>query len=115
MTERYLVTGCAGFIASKVAELLLEAGHEVVGIDTLNDAYDPRLKHWRIEQLRSRPGFSFQRADVSDLAEMERLFETRDWERGPAVRVARQRKLPIQRRLPVRNPNPQLARPSPPW
>ena len=82
MTERYLVTGCAGFIASKVAELLLEAGHEVVGIDTLNDAYDPRLKHWRIEQLRSRPGFSFQRADVSDLAEMELLFETRDWGAG---------------------------------
>ena len=40
----YLVTGCAGFIASKVSELLLEQGHEVTGIDNHNDAYDQRLK-----------------------------------------------------------------------
>ena len=46
--ERYLVTGAAGFIASAVGRLLLEAGHEVVGIDTLNSAYDPRLKRWRL-------------------------------------------------------------------
>ena len=54
MPQRYLVTGCAGFIASKVAQLLLEAGHAVVGVDNLNDAYDPRLKHWRLDQLQSR-------------------------------------------------------------
>lgn len=40
----YLVTGVAGFIASKVAEFLLADGHTVVGIDNLNDAYDVRLK-----------------------------------------------------------------------
>ena len=48
---RYLVTGCAGFIASKVCELLRAQGHEVVGLDSLNDAYDVRLKHWRLAQL----------------------------------------------------------------
>jgi nucleoside-diphosphate-sugar epimerase len=48
----YLVTGCAGFIASRVTELLVEAGHTVTGIDNLNDAYDRRLKHWRLERLK---------------------------------------------------------------
>lgn len=46
---RLLVTGCAGFIASKVAEQALDAGHEVVGIDDLNDYYDVRLKQWRLD------------------------------------------------------------------
>jgi len=48
---RYLVTGCAGFIASRVCEMLLEQGAEVVGLDDLNDAYDVRLKHWRLARL----------------------------------------------------------------
>ena len=48
MVKKYLVTGCAGFIASRVADLLLETGHCVVGVDNLNDAYDPRLKQWRL-------------------------------------------------------------------
>jgi UDP-glucuronate 4-epimerase len=74
MTERYLVTGCAGFIASKVTDLLLEAGHAVVGVDCLNDAYDPRLKQWRLTQLQSRKGFSFHQLDISDLAAVEPLF-----------------------------------------
>ena len=48
---RYLVTGCAGFIASRVCGMLLGQGAEVVGLDSLNDAYDVRLKHWRLAQL----------------------------------------------------------------
>jgi len=40
----YLVTGAAGFIGSKTSDLLLEAGHTVVGVDNMNDAYDVRLK-----------------------------------------------------------------------
>jgi UDP-glucuronate 4-epimerase len=47
----YLVTGVAGFIASKVAEQLLEAGHTVVGVDNLNDYYDVRLKDYRLTKL----------------------------------------------------------------
>lgn len=51
---RYLVTGCAGFIASRVCEMLLEQGAEVVGLDSLNDAYDVRLKYWRLANLLGR-------------------------------------------------------------
>jgi UDP-glucuronate 4-epimerase len=69
-----LVTGCAGFIASKVAELLLDAGHTIVGIDNLNDAYDPRLKRWRLGQLQSRPNFRFHQLDITDRAALEPLF-----------------------------------------
>jgi nucleoside-diphosphate-sugar epimerase len=74
VAHRYLVTGCAGFIASKVTDLLLQAGHEVVGVDNLNDAYDPRLKHWRLEQLRPRQGFSFRQIDITDREAVESLF-----------------------------------------
>ncbi|MEN6458600.1 MAG: GDP-mannose 4,6-dehydratase [Thermoguttaceae bacterium] len=76
MTERYLLTGCAGFIASKVADLLLTVGHTVVGVDNLNDAYDPRLKEWRLAQLTSRKNFHFHRTDISDLTAIEPIFES---------------------------------------
>ena len=74
MAERYLLTGCAGFIASKVADLLLQAGHAVVGVDNLNDAYDPRLKQWRLAQLQSRKNFRFHHLDITDRAAMKPLF-----------------------------------------
>ena len=51
-----LLTGCAGFIGWKVAEMLLEQGHTVAGVDNLNDAYDVRLKHWRLAQLEGLLG-----------------------------------------------------------
>jgi nucleoside-diphosphate-sugar epimerase len=63
---RYLVTGVAGFIGSRTAEILLEAGHQLVGVDDLNDAYDVRLKEYRLEQLRGRSGFRFERLDIAD-------------------------------------------------
>lgn len=62
--SNYLITGAAGFIAHRVCELLLAEGHRVTGVDNLNDAYDPRLKHWRLERLTSNPGFTFLRADI---------------------------------------------------
>ncbi|MCS7237568.1 MAG: GDP-mannose 4,6-dehydratase [Thermoguttaceae bacterium] len=70
----YLVTGCAGFIAARVCELLLEAGHEVLGVDNLNAAYDPRLKEWRLARLRSFPRFRFEALDISDRKSVENLF-----------------------------------------
>jgi nucleoside-diphosphate-sugar epimerase len=73
-TERYLVTGCAGFIASKVTDLLLKAGHTVVGVDSLNDAYDPRLKRWRLAQLEARKNFDFHCLDITDRTSLESLF-----------------------------------------
>ncbi len=72
----YLVTGAAGFIGFHVAGSLLARGQRVVGLDNLNDYYDPSLKEARLEQLRSQPGFSFDRIDVSDRNAMERLFGT---------------------------------------
>jgi nucleoside-diphosphate-sugar epimerase len=73
----YLVTGSAGFIGSKVSELLLAEGHQVVGIDNLNDAYDVRLKRWRLERLLGHEKFHFQQIDICDLNALKRLFADR--------------------------------------
>jgi hypothetical protein len=70
----YLVTGCAGFIGWKVSEYLLAAGYEVVGVDNLNDAYDVRLKHWRLAQLGGKPGFEFHRLDICNREALRGLF-----------------------------------------
>ncbi len=77
--KTYLVTGAAGFIGSKVAEQLLDSGNAVVGVDNLNDAYDVRLKQWRLAQLESRAGFTLVQADIADISAVGRLFETRDY------------------------------------
>jgi UDP-glucuronate 4-epimerase len=71
---KILVTGCAGFIGMHVAQRLLERGDEVVGIDNLNDYYDPSLKIARLAQLRPRSGFSFHRLDVADGQAVNALF-----------------------------------------
>ncbi|MGD8626591.1 MAG: SDR family NAD(P)-dependent oxidoreductase [Anaerolineae bacterium] len=70
----YLVTGAAGFIASRVAELLLEEGHTVTGVDNLNDAYDVRLKEWRLARLQGRPNFSFHHLDIVHRPTLADLF-----------------------------------------
>lgn len=64
--SHHLVTGTAGFIASKVSEFLLDDGHTVAGVDNLNDAYDVRLKEWRLDRLQERDGFTFLNLDVVD-------------------------------------------------
>jgi len=64
--SKYLITGAAGFIASRVAGMLLEDGHEVVGIDNMNDAYDVRMKNYRLAKLQAHPRFEFLRQDISD-------------------------------------------------
>ncbi len=69
-----LVTGAAGFIGSHVSHYLLDRGEEVVGLDDLNDYYDPRLKHARLDRLTPKRGFSFVKMDVADRAGMEALF-----------------------------------------
>ena len=51
--SHYLITGAAGFIASRVAEMLLEQGHAVTGVDNLNDAYDVRVKEYRLRKLQA--------------------------------------------------------------
>jgi UDP-glucuronate 4-epimerase len=62
----YLVSGAAGFIASRVIGILLEAGHLVVGVDNMNDAYDVRMKDYRLKQLRQQPNFIFHRLDIAE-------------------------------------------------
>ncbi len=63
---KILVTGCAGFIGYHVSEALLARGDTVTGLDNLNDYYDVRLKHARLDRLRAHAGFAFHRLDVSD-------------------------------------------------
>lgn len=62
----YLVSGVAGFIGARTASMLIEQGHTVVGVDNMNDAYDVRMKEYRLEQLKALPGFTFLRADISE-------------------------------------------------
>jgi len=71
----YLVTGAAGFIASKTCDLLLEAGHTVVGVDNMNDAYDVRLKEWRLARLVGRKGFTIERLDICDREGLRGLWD----------------------------------------
>jgi len=62
----YLVTGAAGFIGARTAEMLLAQGHTVTGVDNLSRAYDVRMKEYRLERLRAMPGFTFHKLDIAD-------------------------------------------------
>ncbi|QYY36566.1 NAD-dependent epimerase/dehydratase family protein [Ruficoccus sp. ZRK36] len=73
-SQPILVTGAAGFIGSKTAEMLLDAGQPVVGIDNLNDYYDPQVKQYRLDQLKKREGFTFRPLDIEDLPALKTLF-----------------------------------------
>ncbi len=71
---KVLVTGAAGFIGMHVSQILLARGDQVVGLDNLNDYYDPQLKRDRLARLTPHEGFRFVRLDVADRPGMERLF-----------------------------------------
>ena len=70
-----LVTGAAGFIGFHVSKRLLDEGRTVVGLDNLNDYYDPSLKQARLGLLNSSSGFRFEKADIEDEAAIHELFE----------------------------------------
>jgi UDP-glucuronate 4-epimerase len=69
----YLVTGAAGFIGSRISAMLVEQGHSVTGVDNLNNAYDVRMKEYRLQKLKALPGFMFQKLDISDRASVAAL------------------------------------------
>ena len=69
---KVLVTGAAGFIASKLMFTLKERGDEVVGIDNFNDYYDVRLKEERLEKLSKYPDFTFVKGDIADKAAVDK-------------------------------------------
>jgi UDP-glucuronate 4-epimerase len=69
-----LVTGAAGFIGFHVTQRLLAEGRQVVGIDSLNNYYDPQLKQARLAMLQAQPGFTFRKLDLADRAAMTDLF-----------------------------------------
>jgi len=71
---KILVTGAAGFIGYHVSRRLLDRGDEVVGVDNLNDYYDPTLKEARLAMLRDSPRFQFERIDIGDSDAMQRVF-----------------------------------------
>jgi nucleoside-diphosphate-sugar epimerase len=72
---KYLVPGAAGFIGARVAQYLLDDGHQVIGLDNLNDAYDVRLKNWRLGQLERHPEFKFHKIDIIDQEALNSLVE----------------------------------------
>lgn len=69
-----LVTGVAGFIASRVAQRLLSEGETVIGVDNINDYYDKKLKHYRLNLLKQFPSFSFYRTDIEDISQLSDVF-----------------------------------------
>jgi len=78
---KVLVTGVAGFIGMHVAQRLLKRGDQVVGIDNLNDYYDPQLKLARLEQIKPHPNFKFVRGDIADRVTVEDLFAAEKFNR----------------------------------
>ena len=71
----YFLSGAAGFIASKVAEQLLDQGDTVVGVDNLNDYYDVNLKRHRLDALKERDGFSFFEVDIESMDALSEIFQ----------------------------------------
>src|SRR5215211_7316274 len=69
----FLVTGAAGFIGARTSELLIKDGHTVAGIDNLNEAYDLRMKNYRLKRLEEMGGFTFRKLDISDKSIIDEL------------------------------------------
>jgi UDP-glucuronate 4-epimerase len=79
--QNILVTGCAGFIGFHVAKRLIEEGRQVVGLDNLNDYYDPALKEARLSQLASHSNFRFLKMDLADRDGIAKLFRSQHFDK----------------------------------
>lgn len=78
---KYLVTGAAGFIGFHVTQRLLAAGHQVVGLDNLNDYYDVNLKTARLDLIKNHPEFTFVKGDLADREGIAELFRAQRFQR----------------------------------
>jgi UDP-glucuronate 4-epimerase len=78
--SKILVTGAAGFIGYFLSRRLAEAGHEVVGLDNLNEYYDVRLKQDRLKQLEGTKNFRFEKMDLTDREAVSGLFAREQFE-----------------------------------
>lgn len=78
---KVLVTGAAGFIGFHLSQRLLGQGHQVVGLDNLNDYYDVSLKKDRLQQLEAKSPFRFVKADLADRRAIDGLFQSERFER----------------------------------
>jgi UDP-glucuronate 4-epimerase len=96
---KILLTGAAGFIGAATAQRLLERGDTVVGLDNLNDYYDPALKHGRLDLLSPHANFQFVKMDVADRPGMANLFAAEQFDR--VVHLAAQAGV----RYSLQNPN----------
>lgn len=74
--KNILVTGCAGFIGWYVSKLLLERGDKVIGVDNINDYYDPAIKEWRLNSLKENNGFNFYKFDIGDYQSVKDIFSS---------------------------------------
>ncbi len=73
--KKILLTGVAGFIASKTAEFLIQKKYHVIGVDNMNDYYDVRLKNYRLKNLKKSDSFTFHKMDIEDRVALQRLFK----------------------------------------
>ncbi len=74
--KKVLVTGVAGFIAAETTSQLVSSGVEVVGVDNLNNYYDPRLKQYRLDNLKKRFSVEFHHLDIENYQGLEKIFKT---------------------------------------
>ena len=74
--DKIIVTGCAGFIGFHLSKSLLDEEYEVLGIDNINDYYDPVLKNARLEILKPYNNFTFQKVDISDRDSLKKSFQS---------------------------------------
>jgi len=72
---KYIITGAAGFIASRVCEDLLNDGHLVIGIDNFDPVYDLRIKEWRLKIFSAHPNFNFYRDSICDREKLETIIQ----------------------------------------
>ena len=86
---KYLVTGAAGFIGFFVVQRLCEQGHQVVGIDNLNDYYDVNLKLARLKKLETESLFSFVKLDLADREGVAALFSQQKFQRVKTAKTHR--------------------------